>query len=81
MKALSVASVPLSPKILKERLREAIVLQEILATTPDANVMQATEKSGPFTDERPVILSGQRQDVNVVTVRAGPKNATSHEIY
>ena len=49
------------------------------ATTPDANVMQATEKSGAlWSSGMSVCLSGMRHAENAVTMRAGPKNAGNH---
>ena len=46
------------------------------ATTPEAKVMQATEKSGASCSSgMSVCLSGTRHAENAVTVRAGPKKA------
>ncbi len=72
-------SIPVSPIILKEWSWGATILQVNLATTPEANLMQATEKSGAFTSNGiSVCLSGIRQDEKAVTDCAGPKNAVSH---
>ena len=57
----------------------AMMLQVSRATTPEANVMQATEKSGASRSSgTSVCLSGARHAENAVTDRAGPKKAGNH---
>ena len=49
------------------------------ATTPEANSMHATEKSGDTTSsDSPTSLLGMRHEAKEVTLTAGPKKAISH---
>jgi hypothetical protein len=54
------------------------MLQVSRATTPERNLIAATEKSGVITSRGgSVSLSGIRQEENAVTVSAGPKKPLS----